>query len=554
MKRFSLCAAILLLAVAQSFGAGFVVVSTPLDDAQGRQAPIGIPPFPHPIPPRPFPFAPFEVTSHKVSAKITDQLAVTTVEQEFYNPNPQPLEGTFMFPVPRGAQLSKFTMEIDGKKADAELLDAAKALKIYEDIVRNLRDPALLEYAGRDVFRIRIFPIEPHGRKRITLSYTQLLRSDSGLVSYVCPLSADKFSARPIKNVSLRIELDTARPLKALYSPTHKVEVKREPRHATIGYEAANERPETDFQLYFSQEQSDIGLSLLAHKTAGDDGYFVLLAAPGVESKGVKPQPKDVTFVLDTSGSMAGGKLEQAKKALLFCVENLNENDRFEILRFSTEVEPLFDKLVDAEPANRKRAANFIKELKPLGSTAIDEALKKALTLTPPGGAGKFIRPYVIIFLTDGMPTVGVTDDELILRNVRERNTDGTRIFCFGIGTDVNTHLLDRIADLTRAYSQYVLPEEDLEVKLSAFFTKVKEPALANLKLTFPDGVRVTKTYPTPLPDLFRGDQLMLAGRYSGHGRGKVAIEGTINGERRRFEAEVEFSETSVEHEFIPRL
>ena len=566
MKRLFPVLVLLVSCVTQALGAGFVVVSVPVDgDDRGRRPPIIIvpppvpprPPFPPrpPIPsPRPYPFAPLEVSSHKVAAKITDQLATTTVEQEFYNPNPQALEGTFMFPVPKGAHLSKFTLEIDGKKAEAELLDAAKARGIYEDIVRSMKDPALLEYAGRDLFRVRVFPIGPHAKRRVTLTWTQLLRNDSGLVSYTCPMAADKFSAKPVKNVSLKLELETSRPLKALYSPTHKLDVKREPKRATVGFESANNRPEVDFQLYFSQEQSDVAMNLVAHKMGGDDGYFVLFASPGVEAKGKKPQPKDVTFVLDTSGSMAGGKLDQAKKALLFCVENLNENDRFEVLRFSTEVEPLFDKLVDAEPANRRRAADFIKEVKPLGSTAIDDALRKALALTPPGVAGAWARPYVVIFLTDGKPTIGTTDEEQIVRNVREKNAGGTRVFCFGIGTDVNTHLLDRITEETRAYSTYVLPEEDLEVKLSAFYSKIKEPALANLKVTFPESVRVTKLYPNPLPDLFRGDQLVLAGRCSGKGRGKVVVEGTVGGEPRRFELEIEFPESQGEHDFIPRL
>jgi len=564
MNRFFPAFVLAVFGGAQSFGAGFVMVSVPVDGLDPRGQPIVIVPQPpprHPIPPRPpilpprpYPFAPLEVASHKVAVRILDQLATTTVEQEFYNPNPQALEGTFMFPVPKGAHLSRFTLEIDGKKAEAELLDAAKARGIYEEIVRSMKDPALLEYAGRDLFRVRVFPIGPHAKRRVTLTWTQLLRNDSGLVSYVCPLGADKFSARPIKSVSVKVDLETSRPLKALYSPSHKIDVKREARRATVGFESANDRPDADFQLFFSQEQADVAMNLVAHRVGAEDGYFVLFASPGVETKGRKPQPKDVTFVIDTSGSMAGGKLEQAKKALLFCVENLNENDRFEVLRFSTEVEPLFEKLADAEPANRKRAADFIKELKPLGSTAIDDALRKALALAPPGVAGAGARPYVVIFLTDGKPTIGTTDEEQIVRNVREKNAAGTRVFCFGIGTDVNTHLLDRITEETRAYSQYVLPEEDLEVKLSAFYSKIKEPALANLKVKFPESVRATKLYPNALPDLFRGDQLVLAGRYSGHGRAKVVVEGTVGGEPRRFELDVEFPESQGGHDFIPRL
>src|SRR5262249_5520748 len=159
----------------------------------------------------------------------------------------------------------------------------------------------------------------------------------------------------------------------------------------------------------------------------------------------------------------AGAKLEQAKKALQFCVDNLNEGDRFEILRFATEVEPLFDKLNDASRDNRAKAQSFIRDLKPIGGTAIDQALRKTLALRP----DKADRPYLVIFLTDGRPTVGVTDENQIVGGVTQSNKTNTRIFCFGIGADVNTHLLDKITEETKAFSQYVLPEEDIEVKVS---------------------------------------------------------------------------------------
>jgi Ca-activated chloride channel family protein len=231
-------------------------------------------------------------------------------------------------------------------------------------------------------------------------------------------------------------------------------------------------------------------------------------------------------------------------------VENLNEGDRFEVLRFATEVEGLFNTMTDATSANRKRAQDFIKDLKPIGGTAIDDALRKAMALRP--GTGD--RPFVIVFLTDGRPTVGTTDEQQIVGNVTKSNQSNTRVFCFGIGTDVNTHLLDKITEETKAFSQYVLPEEDLEVKVSSFFTKIKEPVLASPKLTFPADVRVTKLYPSPVPDLFKGEQIVLAGRYAGKGDGAVTLEGSVGGETRKFAFDVKFSEEARDHEFIPRL
>jgi len=533
---------------------------------------------PHPLPPRwpgpnqpvprPYIFAPLEVDYVKVKTHITDQIAVTSVDQEFYNPNSARLEGTFVFPVPKGAHLDKFAMELDGRQVDAELLSAEKARHIYEDIVRELKDPALLEYAGLEMFKVRIYPIEPNSKKRITISYTQLLQSDGGLVEYILPLSTEKFSCKPIKNVSVKVDLETKRPLKSIYSPTHSVEVKRDgPNRAVASYEANEVAGAADLAVYFAAEKDEVGVNLLTHRTGNEDGYFLLLASPGLDMKQNQVLPKDVAFVLDTSGSMAGKKLEQAKKALQFCVENLNDNDRFELIRFSTEVEPLFDKLVNASKANREHAEEFVEHLKPMGATAIDDALKKALELQPGGrhrrgeeevsGArpeAPASRPFVIIFLTDGRPTIGVTEEDQIVTRVKKEDDGHTRVFCFGIGTDVNTHLLDRITEETRGFSQYVLPEEDLEVKVSSFFSKIKEPVMANPVLKFSGDVRVTKLYPSPLPDLFKGEQLVLVGRYTGQGDSAAVLEGTVNGGSRKFAYDVKFPEESSENDFIPRL
>ena len=556
MKRWTLLTLLLGLVctVTPAFAAGLIIV----DDGRvwhGPIPPYPVPPHPRPFPsPRPYAFAPLDVNYVKVNTRIQDQVAVTSVDQEFYNPNPARLEGTFIFPIPKGAHINKFTMEIDGQQVEAELLAADKARHIYEDIVRKLKDPALLEYGGRDVFKVRIFPIEPNSKKRITLSYTELLKADNGLISYVLPLDTEKYSAKPIRSVSVKVDLESKRPLKSIYSPSHSVEVKRDgANRATAGYEARDVQPNTDFALFFAPEKDEIGLNLLTYRKADEDGYFLLLASPGVDVKEKQVVMKDVAFVLDTSGSMAGKKLDQAKKALQFCVENLNDGDRFELIRFSTEVEPLFDKLVAASKANRSRAEDFIKDLRPIGGTAIDDALSKALALAEKR-EGPATRPFVVIFLTDGCPTIGTTDEDEILAHVKKESEGHTRVFCFGIGTDVNTHLLDRITEETRAASQYVLPEEDLEVKVSNFFAKIKEPVLANPTLAFTGDIRTSKLYPSPLPDLFKGEQLVLVGRYSGKGDSAVVVQGSVNGTEKKFTYEVKFPGQSDECDFIPRL
>lgn len=586
-----------LLPAAPARADGLIIIMPP-------DHPVPVPPI-FPIPPGHPRYAPLEIRKHQVDVEITDQVAVTKVDQIFFNPSSLRLEGTYLFPIPEGANIDKFTMDINGKETAAELLSADKARAIYEEIVRKTRDPAILEYLGRGLFKVRIFPIEPTSEKRVRLRYTQLLKKDAGLVQYTYPLNTEKYSARPIQNVSLRVEVNASRPIKSIYSPSHEVEIRRpEPRRAVVGFEARDVKPDSDFQLFFAPQPADardIDLNLLTFADPDDvapladgpadgrkrerdvsrnAGYFLLMASPGLLQDPAKIVKRDLTFVLDTSGSMAGPKLDQAKKALQFCLANLNPGDRFQILRFSTDVEPLFPEPLDASRDNLDKARRFIDSLKPIGGTAIAEALSQALAAPRAQPAGP-ARPSVVIFLTDGQPTIGETSEEAILRLVadklhrkrdrgvdREREQDrdrdagrgdhgvrspAPRIFCFGIGTDINTHLLDKIAAKAGGTTQYVLPNEDLEVKLSAFFTKVSQPVLANLRLSFTN-LRVSRLYPSPLPDLFQGDQLLVMGRYEGSGHAAVTLEGDVNGQPRKFTTETRFPERAAEHEFIPRL
>jgi Ca-activated chloride channel family protein len=504
------------------------------------------------VPPGHFSFAPLAVNHHRVNVEINDLTATTSIDQEFHNPNNARLEGTYVFPLPTGAHIDKFSMDIDGTMTEAELLPADKARSLYEDIVRRMKDPALLEYVGRDAFKVRIFPIEPRSNKRIKITYTQLLKDEGGLVEYLYPLNTEKFSSSLIRDVSVRVAVHTKTPLKTLYCPTHETEIKRhDDRSAVIGFEAREVRPDTDFKLVFSRTPNPLGVDLLCARQPGEkDGHFLLLASPGLTAPAAV-QPKDICFVLDTSGSMAGGKLDQAKKALRFCLANLNPEDRFEVIRFATEAEGRFKELVAADADHLAKANAMVDSLKPIGGTAIGDALRQALALRQPGGT----RPYLVIFLTDGLPTVGETREDPLVEMVRKDNSAATRIFSFGIGDDVNTHLLDRIATETRAISQYVSPKEDLEVKLSNFYSKIKEPVFSNLKLAFtnPD-IQITQLQPGTLPDLFNGDMLVVFGRYTGAGAAAVKISGTFNGEARAFTADVTFADSAAGNDYIPQL
>ncbi|MGA2614436.1 MAG: VIT domain-containing protein [Spirochaetia bacterium] len=522
-----------LLSAAVGGADGLIVVSNPPAAAPGH-----------------FGFAPLQVLYHRVTVTVNGLVAVTDVDQEFYNASSQRLEGTYVFPIPPGAHIDRFSMEVGGRMVDGELLPADKARSLYEEIVRKERDPALLEYAGRGAFTLRIFPIEPQSGKKIRIRYTQLLTSDSGMSEYVYTLGTEKFSSTPVAEVSVKMTIDGEQPLKTVYSPSHDVEVRRQgDRRAVVGWEARNAWPDTDFKVIFSRTPNPLGIDFMASRQPGQDGYFVLMASPGMTAEKGAIAAKDVCFVLDTSGSMAGAKLTQAKKALRFCLASLSPQDRFEVVRFSTEAEPLFNGLVPADGDHTAKAADFVDGLTAMGGTAIADALDAALSLR---GAGD--RPFMVIFLTDGIPTVGETSEEALVARVTHAG-HATRIFSFGIGNDVNAHLLDRIASDTRGVSQYVLPGEDIEMKVSSFYAKINEPVFSDLALSFTNpGIRVTQVLPSALPDLFNGDVVVVFGRYSGSGSSAVRISGQFNGKRRDFAADLSFPAEQAGNDYIPRL
>jgi Ca-activated chloride channel homolog len=502
-------------------------------------------PRPNPLP-NPFPL---EVVYHNVDVKIDGQSAITKIDQSFYNPSNFQLEGYYIFPIPKGAVINNFTMEINGKETKAELLDSDKARNIYEDIVKQMRDPALLEYSEQNIFKLRIFPIEPRSEKKISISYTQILESDNNLLEYVYPLNTEKFSAKPLKNVSVKIDLKSTEPLKNIYCPTHNVDVvNKSDNHAIISYEEKDVKPDIDFKLYFSKNQSKVGLSLFTYKSGNKDGYFLFSASPSIEIDKTNIDNKDITFILDVSGSMSGDKLEQAKQALLYCVSNLNTGDHFNIIKFSTEAYSLFKELKSAEIENYNEAKKFIEDLQAIGGTNIEEAFTLAFKNYKESN-----HPHFIVFITDGKPTIGEMNDEKLVKRILNSNKQDARIFTFGVGNEINTHLLDKLTDVTKSWRTYVSEDEDIEIKVSNFYDRIQSPVLSDIKLDF-DNIEVYQTYPKDLPDIFKGSNLLVFGRYKGNGKSKITLSGKVNGKEKIFNLLDEFTKSNDEYNFIPSL
>ncbi|NUN52266.1 MAG: VWA domain-containing protein, partial [Planctomycetaceae bacterium] len=493
---------------------------------------------------------PLEVRTLDVRTSIRGRVATTVVDQVFFNPSASELEGTYLFPLPEGAAVERFSMWVDGTEMAGELLDARRAREIYESIVRSRRDPALLEFLGTRLFRASIFPIPPRSEKRVKLSYSEVVTGDAGTVTWRFPLGNARHAPKPVGQASLVVEVLADRRLTAAFSPTHRVDVvRKDDRSVKVSWEEKGVLPDQDFTLILQEPSGELGFSFAAHHPSGEDGTFLLLLAPAVDAD-AKPIPRDVVLCLDTSGSMAGEKIEQARNALRHGVRSLNPGDRFAVVTFATEPRRFREALLEADAAGKEEALKWIDGIQAVGGTCIDDALQASLDYLRGGDPA---RPGVVLFLTDGLPTIGERDPALILKRAAEKAAPRVRLFAFGVGHDVNTHLLDRLAEDLRGARDYVAPKEDIELKVSALVSKTTHPVMTDVTLSV-EGVAVHDLYPRRLPDLFRGSELSLLGRFGGSGPAVVRVKGNTPSGPREFVNEIDFPARTDESSFLGRL
>ncbi len=464
----------------------------------------------------------------RVVAKVVDGTATTELEQVFRNTGPVEREEVFLLPLPDDTVVSDLSMTVDGKIVKGEILDRGEARGVYESIVRSRRDPALLEWVGRSCVRLSAFPVPPNGEARVKVRYASVLPLAWGAFEVRVPLSLGPVARGSLKSLVFQAAVEFSRPIGAIYSPTHPVEVVRTgDRSARVSMEGSDVRADRDLRLLVAPAQEEIGLLFLAHRPAGEDGTFLALLSPRLDLEPSKVLPKDVVFVLDTSGSMEGEKIAQAKGALRDALAGLNPGDRFHLVRFATDAEAFREGPVPATPGNVEAARAWIDAFEARGGTNLGDALQRALAV--PGEPG---RLTMLFLLTDGLPTVGTIEEQTLLAEVRQRNVARARIFVFGVGVDVNTRLLDTLAEETRAAREYVAEGEAIDLKVASLVEKVSHPILSD-PLLFLEGAETRDVYPKRLPDLFRGSPLVVAGRFRGEGAASLRLRGRFgDGER----------------------
>lgn len=495
------------------------------------------------------------IKSIKIDTRISSQVATTHVEQVFRNDTGATLEGTYLFPIPESASIAEFAIWDGDRRLVGEVRSREEARRIYDDIVRRQRDPGLLEYAGKDLFQASIFPILPHSDKKLEITYTQVMRAEGGTVSYRYPLGIGR-QLTQIDSVAGRVEVESKEPVRNVYSPTHVIDVKRDSdRRSLVSFESEKGKEPQDFQLFYTISKEDFGLTLLTHREPGKHGYFLLMISPKDDWSEQEYSAKDVVFVVDTSGSMAEeGKMEKARSALLYGVRILRPQDRFNIISFAGEERLMEAGLIAADDKGRKRGEAFVKALRPVGGTNINQSLLASLRQFSEADRD---RPKILVFMTDGLPTVDETNVSRIVDNVRKASSPGVRLFTFGVGYDVNTALLDKLAAEHGGVADYVEPKEDLEVKVSNFFSKVNYPVLTDLKLDL-GGAQTDLIYPRGIPDVFRGSQVTLIGRYSNDADLNsvlLKLNGKSGGAVRTYNyAKLSFPLRNEANDYLPRL
>ena len=490
---------------------------------------------------------PLAIKFLRVDASIENQVATTQVTQEFLNSTSRDLECTYIFPLPKGAAIRNFAMYIGGKRVEGELLKKEEASRIYEEIVRRAKDPGLLEYMDSQLLRMKIFPVPARGTQKVEISYSEMIQMDEGLAEYVFPLKIGSKASKTLEDFTVAVRIKSPSLIKSVYSPTHDVGIARPSDHeAVAGMETKGALLDRDFQLFYTVSEKDFGLSLMTYRPdPAQPGMFLMLIAPKSEIAEKERVPRDVVLVLDTSGSMKGSKIEQAKKALKFCLEKLEKSDRFAIVQFSTMAQTYADGWTDATEENCRKAREWVERFEAAGGTNFSETLGKLFSLKYDEA-----RPATVFFVTDGRPTVDVTDAEAIMKIMKENNKRGLRMFTFGVGEDVNTKLLDRMSGDSGGLTEYVRESEAIDAKVTRLFSKMTHPVLTGLALEVPK-VKIAEMYPKDLPDLFRGGQIVVVGTYATDGDSTIRLKGHVGKKDEEFVYEGTFPKKATDRSFI---
>lgn len=507
---------------------------------------------------------PWRLESEQVEAVVSEPNVRVTVTQVFRNLTDSRLDVRYIFPLPQDVVLSGVTVFENGQPLTGRLLKAEAARAAYEEILRSQRDAALVCHYGKDLYEVRAAPLPPNSTGALTLKYDQLLRTDAGVTEWTHAASGAFAGPADGIHFSLRLDMKIAGRLGPLYCPSYDVRIDRGyggTLSASLSTRLRADDPEVALYWSGSGKPGDIkpalplsvGTTLMTYWPQEEaQGYFLLLAEP---SRGAAVsrtiRPKIIHFVVDTSGSMAGEKLAQVKAALRQVIASLNPKDRFNVVAYNSVVTSLWESPQVFTAESMRQAFTFVERLRTSGGTHIEAALTTVLGVSRDPDV-----PAAVVFLTDGRPTFGEVDTGRILEKVRlAQPARKTRIFSLGVGVDVNSVLLDRLALESHGVPEYVRPREDVERKVALLYEKIRYPILSDVECDF-GSMAAADVLPETPADLFRGSRVVLSGRYGKGGQVELVIRGRDGALMREYHYALQAAERGqgVLHDFPARI
>ena len=486
-------------------------------------------------------------TASHVRVRMDDRALHYEVEEQFTNRGGGIAEADYIFPLPAGAAFQDLKLSIDGELVAGETMSADKARGIYEEIVRRQRDPALVEWMGQGMLRARIFPIRPGEVKRVVVRFDAVARREGDALRVDYRRAGNNTTMRDERSMggegeTFVLSFAEGSALGTPYSPTHRLT--RRVSNGRVTVEADGNTREVTI-LVPIRRSSEAAVSVLAHATSESEKFALITLTPPTRS--VRHTPRDVTLVLDVSGSMSGRKLAQAKAAGQQALATLDDADRFRIIDFSTDVRTFRDSFVSASAANIREARRYLDALEAQGSTNISGALDEALRVHSP-----VERLPLVLFLTDGAPTVGETQPEAIAA-AAARQRGRARVFTFGVGADVNAALVEQLALEAHGTASFVRPDEDVERAVSVVASRLTDPIVTDLRV-HADGVRLDRMLPDGAVDLFAGQDLVVLARYQGDGPATLRFSGQSSTGPVEWTERVSFPDRERGNAFVPRL
>jgi Ca-activated chloride channel family protein len=489
-------------------------------------------------------------TRSDVRVELADRVLRYEVEERFVNRGATLGEADYLFPLPANAAFQDLKLSINGELVSGETMNAADARRIYENIVRAQRDPALVEWMGHGLLRARIFPLNPGEEKRIVVRFQSVAprEGDALRIDYFRGGAPGTTNVRDETSSSFAVVYRATDDFGAPYSPTHSLDISDQDGRRRINVRG-DARDVT--LLIPTRRTSTAAISALTYAPGNEDAFALLTVSPPVVNR-AETTPRDVTLVLDVSGSMQGRKMEQARAAGRQLLSTLRPGDRFRLIDFASDVRTFRDDFVPASSDNIREAERYLDALEAQGGTNIEGALREATR--PAVAAG---RLPLVLFVTDGEPTVGDRNPEALAAIAANGGSSAgarRRIFTFGLGSDVNVSLLEQLALDGRGTAQFVRPDESVERMVGIVANRLVDPVLTDVRVRVEGDVKLSKLLPSQPTDIFAGGDLVLFARYSGHGSARIVVDGTRRGTPVQWTSTVDFPERDRQNPFVARL